>query len=88
MEEVWVICRVAAVVLHFEVFTGFVDDKPNFDDVTVFTFEKDDKSIQAMIYTSKKRAEEKVEEISRMKKDEALYVAPLSTVIAAARAWR
>lgn len=87
MLEVWVICRIAAVVLHFDIFTGFVDGKAKFDEVTVFTFKEDDKSIQAMIYTSKKRAEEQMIKISELGEKNELYVAPLSTVIAAARAW-
>ena len=88
MQEVWVICRIAATVLHFELFTGFVEGKAIFSDVIVFTFSEDDKSIQAMIYTSRKRAEKEMAEIYALKEKNELYVAPLSTVIAAARAWR
>jgi len=90
--ETWLICCTARVVLGFKVFTGFVDNKPVFEEFGVVSFDEgDQKFLQALIFLSKKMAEGKIDFIQEYYKGSeplTLYVAPLSTVIAAGRAWK
>lgn len=88
--ETWVICCVAHTVLGFEVFTGFVDGKPKFGNFSVVSFADNKKYIQVMIFLSETLANEKLTYIKgyHNKRNETLFISPLSTVIAAGRAWK